>query len=107
MPVTVAQLAIAPVKGMRLQRRTQIQLGRQGVRGDRDFLVVDQDCNLLQTARNPGLVRIEPPGNRPGTSWRCVSLTAAWSKTRPSPGPPRLPGCMTAGKYPDVSYPGR
>jgi len=59
-PVTVAQLAIAPVKGMRLQHRTQIQLGRQGVRGDRDFLVVDEDCNLLQTARNPGLVRIEP-----------------------------------------------
>jgi uncharacterized protein len=59
-PVTVSQLAIAPVKGMRLQRCAQIQLGRQGVRGDRDFLVVDQRCNLLQTARNPGLLRIEP-----------------------------------------------
>jgi len=27
LPVTVSQLAIAPVKGMRLQRSTEIQLG--------------------------------------------------------------------------------
>lgn len=60
MPVTVSQLAIAPVKGMRLQRCAQIQLGRRGVRGDRDFLVVDEDCILLQTARNPGLLRVAP-----------------------------------------------
>ena len=60
MPVTVSELAIAPVKGMRLQRRTQIQLGQHGVTGDRDFLVVDEDCRLLVTARNPGLLRIEP-----------------------------------------------
>jgi len=59
-PVTVSELAIAPVKGMRLQRRTQIQLGRHGVSGDRDFLIVDDDGNLLVTARNPGLLRIEP-----------------------------------------------
>src|SRR5215469_18885928 len=59
-PVTVSELAIAPVKGMRLQRRTQIQLGQHGVTGDRDFLVVDEDCRLLVTARNPGLLRIEP-----------------------------------------------
>jgi uncharacterized protein len=59
-PVTVSELAIVPVKGMRLQRRTQIQLGQQGITGDRDFLIVDEDRNLLQTARNPGLLRIEP-----------------------------------------------
>jgi uncharacterized protein YcbX len=60
LPVTVSQLAIAPVKGMRLQRSTQIQLGPHGVTGDREFLVVDDDGRLLLTARNPGLVRIEP-----------------------------------------------
>jgi uncharacterized protein YcbX len=60
LPVTVSQLAIAPVKGMRLQRSTQIQLGHHGVTGDREFLIVDDDCRLLLTARNPGLVRIEP-----------------------------------------------
>jgi uncharacterized protein len=60
LPVTVSELAIAPVKGMRLQRSTEIQLGRHGVTGDRDFLIVDDDGKLLVTARNPGLVRIEP-----------------------------------------------
>jgi uncharacterized protein len=60
LPVTVSQLAIAPVKGMRLQRSTHIQLGHHGVTGDREFLIVDDECKLLLTARNPGLLRIEP-----------------------------------------------
>ena len=60
MPVTVSQLAIAPVKGMRLQRSTEIQLGHHGVTGDREFLIVDDDGKLLLTGRNPGLLRIEP-----------------------------------------------
>ena len=60
MPVTVSELAIAPVKGMRLQRSTEIQLGRHGVTGDREFLILDEDCKLLLTSRNPGLLRIEP-----------------------------------------------
>jgi len=60
LPVTVSQLAIAPVKGMRLQRSTEIWLGHNGVTGDREFLIVDDDCRLLLTARNPGLLRIEP-----------------------------------------------
>ena len=60
MPVTVSQLAIAPVKGMRLQRSPEIRLGRHGVTSDRAFLVVDDDGKLLLTARNPGLLRVEP-----------------------------------------------
>jgi uncharacterized protein len=60
LPVTVSQLAIAPVKGMRLQRSAQILLGHHCVSGDRAFLIVDDDCKLLLTARNPGLLRLEP-----------------------------------------------
>ena len=45
---------------MRLQSSSELQLGRHGVIGDRVFLIVDEDCRLLQTARNPGLLRIEP-----------------------------------------------
>jgi len=60
LPVTVSQLAIAPVKGMRLQSTTEVQLGRHGVMGDREFLIVDDDGKLLLTGRNPGLLRIEP-----------------------------------------------
>jgi uncharacterized protein len=59
-PVTVSQLAVVPVKGMRLQSATEIELGDHGVLGDRDFLVVDGEGALLITARYPGLVRIEP-----------------------------------------------
>jgi len=60
LPVTVSQLAVAPIKGMRLQSSPELQLGHHGVTGDREFLIVDEDCKLLQTARNPGLLRIEP-----------------------------------------------
>jgi uncharacterized protein len=60
LPVTVSQLAIAPVKGMRLQHSAEIQLGHHGVTGDREFLIVDDDGKLLLTGRNPGLLRIEP-----------------------------------------------
>jgi uncharacterized protein len=60
LPITVSQLAIAPVKGMRLQRSTEIQLNHHGVTGDREFLIVDDEGKLLLTARNPGLLRIEP-----------------------------------------------
>ena len=60
MPVTVSQLAIAPVKGMRLQRSAEIQLGHHGVTDDREFLIVDDDGKLLLTGRNPGLLRVEP-----------------------------------------------
>jgi uncharacterized protein len=60
LPVTVSQLAIAPVKSMRLQHSTEIQLSHRGVTGDREFLIVDDAGKLLLTARNPGLLRIEP-----------------------------------------------
>jgi uncharacterized protein len=60
LPVTVSQLAIAPVKSMRLQHSPEIQLSHRGVSGDREFLVVDDEGKLLLTARNPGLLRIEP-----------------------------------------------
>jgi uncharacterized protein len=60
LPVTVSQLAIAPVKSMRLQHSTEIQLSHRGVTGDREFLIVDDAGKLLLTARNPDLLRIEP-----------------------------------------------
>lgn len=63
-PVTVSQLTIAPVKGMRMQRTAQIQLGQGEVAGDRDFFVVDDDGRLLLSSRHPDLVRIEPAWDR-------------------------------------------
>ncbi|MGH3203319.1 MAG: MOSC domain-containing protein [Streptosporangiaceae bacterium] len=60
MPVTVSQLAIAPVKGMRLQAASEIRLGQHGVIGDREFLVIGADGTLLLTGRTPALLQIEP-----------------------------------------------
>jgi uncharacterized protein YcbX len=59
-PVTVTQLAFAPVKGMRLQCVSELELNAGGVAGDRDFLVVDDHGKLLLTAKHPDLLRIEP-----------------------------------------------
>lgn len=64
MPVTVSQLAIAPVKGMRLQHASEIQLGPYGITGDREFLVIGEDGKLLLTSRVPELLQIEPAWDR-------------------------------------------
>lgn len=64
MPVTVSQLAVAPVKGMRLQGTSEIRLGRHGIIGDREFLVIGADGKLLLTGRTPALLQIEPAWDR-------------------------------------------
>jgi uncharacterized protein len=63
-PVTVSQLAVAPVKGMRLRYTSEVQLGRHGVTGDREFLVIGQDGKLLLTGRTPALLQVEPAWDR-------------------------------------------
>jgi uncharacterized protein len=62
--VTVCELAVAPVKGMRLQHTGEVELGRHGVIGDRDFLVIGDDGKLLLTGKNPALLQIEPAWDR-------------------------------------------
>jgi uncharacterized protein YcbX len=63
-PVTVSQLAIAPVKGMRLHCTGEIRLGRRAVTGDREFLIIGKDGKLLLTSRFPALLQIEPAWDR-------------------------------------------
>jgi uncharacterized protein YcbX len=60
MSATVTQLAIAPVKGMRLVTAEALDLGPTGARGDRAFCVVDPQRKLLLTTRTPGLLQIVP-----------------------------------------------
>jgi uncharacterized protein len=62
--VTVSRLAMAPVKGMRLQGVSDIQLGQHGITGDREFLVVGEDGKLLLTSDVPELVQVEPAWDR-------------------------------------------
>jgi uncharacterized protein YcbX len=63
-PVTVSELAVAPVKGMRLHRTSEIEVARHGVRGDREFLVIGEDGTLVLTGRTPALLQIEPAWDR-------------------------------------------
>jgi uncharacterized protein YcbX len=63
-PVTVSQLAIAPVKGMRLQGVSEVELEPHAIAGDREFLVLSQDGKLLLTARTPAMLAIEPTWDR-------------------------------------------
>jgi uncharacterized protein len=63
-PVTVSRLAIAPVKGMRLQGVSEVQFGQHGVTGDREFLIIREDGKLLLSSQAPELLKIEPVWDR-------------------------------------------
>jgi len=56
--VTVTQLAIAPVKGLRLSVVDEVEIGPNGAVGDRAFLVVDSENGLLLTGRTPTLLQV-------------------------------------------------
>lgn len=51
---------MAPVKGMRLRGTSEVRLGQHGVIGDREFLVIGEDANLVLASRAPALLQVEP-----------------------------------------------
>jgi uncharacterized protein YcbX len=59
--IAVVDLALAPVKGMRMTAPDAIELEAGGPAGDRAFFVVDAaDDALLLTSRTPRLLEVEP-----------------------------------------------
>jgi hypothetical protein len=54
----VAWLALAPVKGMRLQEMAELQLLGHGALGDRRFLLTDGDAHLINGKRLGALVQL-------------------------------------------------
>src|SRR5919112_2851296 len=59
--ITVTDLGLAPVKGMRFTRPDSVELEPSGAAGDRMFLVVDAtDDALIKTTRTPKLQQVEP-----------------------------------------------
>ncbi|MDQ3851071.1 MAG: MOSC domain-containing protein [Actinomycetota bacterium] len=60
MPVTVSDLAIAPVKGLRVTPAPELEIRETGPVGDRRFVVVDADRRLLRTGRTPSLLQVAP-----------------------------------------------
>jgi uncharacterized protein len=100
-PVTVSQLATAPVKGMRLQSTSEVQLGPHGVTGDREFLVVGQDGELLQTGQTPALVQIEPAWDRARNLLTLRFPGGEVVRDTPAPG-----ACATTRTYDGREIPG-
>jgi len=84
MSARITQLALAPVKGMRVAPVEALELGPTGARGDRAFLVVDPGDHALQlTLRTPRLLQIVP-------RWDGEALALAFpdgSVVRAVPGP--------------------
>jgi hypothetical protein len=59
MPITVSQLQIAPVKGLRVTPVDEVELTPSGPRGDRGYGVIDAKTHKLAlTTRNRSLLRI-------------------------------------------------
>ncbi len=58
MPITVSQLAIAPVKGLRLAPVDELDVRTTGAVGDRAYVVIDEHNELLLTARTPRLLQV-------------------------------------------------
>jgi uncharacterized protein len=57
---TVAWISVAPVKGLRLQSRDQVQLTEDGVPGDRAFFIVDDRGAMVSATRLGPLVAVVP-----------------------------------------------
>jgi uncharacterized protein YcbX len=53
--IGVACISISPVKGFRLHHPERVELGRDGVAGNRRFVVVDNDGQRFRTSATPWL----------------------------------------------------
>lgn len=64
MPATVSWISIAPVKGMRVQDLSSVDLTREGVPGDRAFIVLDSSGAMVNGKRFGSLMEIVPDFDR-------------------------------------------
>jgi len=60
MTATVAWIAATPVKGLRLQQRSEVSLTLDGIPGDRAFFLVDRAGAMVSATRVGPLVAVEP-----------------------------------------------
>jgi uncharacterized protein len=105
-PVTVSQLAVAPIKGMRLQCASEIQVGPHGITGDREFLVIGADGQLLQTSRTPGLLQIEPAWDEVGDVLTLGFPNGDVIQDTPEPGAPASTRMYDGREIPGWIVPG-
>jgi uncharacterized protein YcbX len=98
--VKVARLAIAPVKGMRLAQADELELDRNGARGDRAFCVVDAESRLQLTTRTPALLQVEP-------RWDGTTLTLRFPDGSVVSEEPELGAPATTANYAHRTVHGR
>ena len=106
MPVTVSQLAMAPVKGMRLQGVSDVELGQHGITGDREFLVVGEDGKLLLTSDVPEMVQIEPAWDRARNRLTLAFPDGDVVQDAPEPGAPATTRMYDGREIPGWIIPG-
>lgn len=109
MAITVSDLAIAPVKGLRLAQADELEIGESGAVGDRAFVVVDEnDGALIQTARTPTLVQVAQRWNPRSGELTLRFPDGAEVSGVPTPGKPvttglydgrRVNGRLTSGPH--------
>jgi uncharacterized protein len=87
----VVRLSIAPVKSLGLVHPDEIELEPYGVRGNRQFWLLDSDCRLFNGKRNGPMVRIQPDWNE---ETRHLALTF--------PGGARVEGTVELGDAVDA-----
>jgi uncharacterized protein len=94
MPITVSELAIAPVKGLRLTQADELEIQASGAVGDRAFVVVDDKSRLLLTTRTPRLVQV-------AQRWDPASgeLTLSFPDGGEVSGVPRMGETVATGLY--------
>ena len=96
----VSALAIAPVKGMRVQPADALELGPTGAAGDRRFVVIGEDGALLLSTRTPTLLQIVP--RLTGGSLRLEFPDGSIVEAVPEPG-----RRVTSANYAGRPLPGR
>jgi uncharacterized protein len=111
MPIVVSDLAIAPVKGLRLVRMDDLDIRPTGPVGDRAFVVVDDSHALMQTTRTPELLQVAQRWN-PGSGELVLGFPGGGEVTGvPSPGRPistglydgrRVRGHLVPGPHSDA-----
>jgi len=95
MPATVAWISIAPVKGMRMQELTEVELGPEGAAGDRQFFIVDEQQAMVSATRLGSLLGIVPD-YRPGPGGGQLALIL--------PDGSRVSGQVELGEPEDITF---
>src|SRR5919204_4783354 len=94
MTATVAWVSFTPVKGLRLQERSEAQLTEDGIPGDRAFFLVDERGEMVSATRIGPLLAVVPDHDA-----GAGTLSLRFPDGSTVAGPVELDGVETVGFY--------